>query len=119
MIVVQLNNLSTNVLNIRKLLVAQNEKLEACIQTVDCLENITDKLGELENKIRFGDQEIFEEVRMRIERERNILIFRIDETPDANSVVKCIINNITPPATTRIEEISKVETEYPTSPHKS
>ncbi|KAG5894411.1 hypothetical protein JTB14_033156 [Gonioctena quinquepunctata] len=80
---------------------------------LDCLENITDKLstklGELENKIRSGDQEIFEDVKMRIERERNILIFGIDETSDANSVVKCIINDFTPPATSRIEAISRVK----------
>ncbi|KAG5882762.1 hypothetical protein JTB14_019786 [Gonioctena quinquepunctata] len=52
---------------------------------------LSTKLGELENQMRSGDQEIFGEVKMRIERKRNILIFEIDETSDANIVVKCII----------------------------
>ncbi|KAG5882250.1 hypothetical protein JTB14_014069 [Gonioctena quinquepunctata] len=55
-----------------------------------------------------SDREIFWEVKMRIERERNILISKIDQITDANSVVKCIINNIAPATTSRIEAISRV-----------
>ncbi|KAG5864458.1 hypothetical protein JTB14_013188 [Gonioctena quinquepunctata] len=76
----QLNALTQSMTEIRNLLLAQNEKIESCLAQVAVLKDETDtsksKVQNLESKMQETNlEETYNEMRMRFEREKNLIVF--------------------------------------------
>ncbi|CAH1170632.1 unnamed protein product [Phaedon cochleariae] len=108
----QLNTLTQSTTEIRNLLLAQNEKIESCLTQVTVLKEETDilksKVHNLEMKIQETNlEETYNEVKMRFEREKNLIIFGLEETVPANEV-ETLINNLILPHTVAINHITRL-----------
>ncbi|CAG9824363.1 unnamed protein product [Phaedon cochleariae] len=113
LITTQLAQLSNGINDIRSILLLQNEKLESCIVKVNTLESeqssIQSKLSEIDKKVNSLDSaELFGELRMRLEREKNIIMYGIEETVDTNEAVTAIINKTVSPALLKINRITRL-----------
>ncbi|KAG5862257.1 hypothetical protein JTB14_015276 [Gonioctena quinquepunctata] len=101
LILSQLNVLTQSTSEIRQILMQQNEKSDACMKKVDSLQlerdELRSKVEELDGRILSTTPAdiyiyIYNEIRMRIEREKNIIIFGIAENSDTYKLVRDILN---------------------------
>lgn len=116
LIMQQLSILTQNVTDIRNLLLAQNEKLDACANAVTVLQQenmiLSGKLQILEEKLDNTEvsAEMYAELRMRFIREKNVVIYGLPEETPNNDIqsVKDIINKITHPENINIKKVSRL-----------
>ncbi|KAG5863161.1 hypothetical protein JTB14_006001 [Gonioctena quinquepunctata] len=108
----QLNALTQSMTEIRNLLLAQNEKIESCLAQVTVLKDETDtlksKVQNLESKMQETNlEETYNEMRMRFEREKNLIVFGLEENVSADEVAR-LINELILPHTVAINHITRL-----------
>ncbi|KAG5899592.1 hypothetical protein JTB14_022920 [Gonioctena quinquepunctata] len=95
---------------IRNLLLAQNEKIESCLAQVTVLKDETDtlksKVQNLESKMQETNlEETYNEMRMRFEREKNLIVFGLEENVPEDEVAR-LINELILPHNVAINHIT-------------
>ncbi|KAG5896986.1 hypothetical protein JTB14_018501 [Gonioctena quinquepunctata] len=108
----QLTNLVQSMADIREILDYQSKKLESCLGKIDILQGVTNDLhsrvSELKNKNQSSPQDMYNEVRMRIEREKNVIIVGLDESLDTTKVVEEVLITISAHETISIMKTSRL-----------
>lgn len=110
----QLSVLNQNVTDIRGMLVAQNEKLVSCVSNVERLQKdnelLQEKVKNLETQLSNTESPelVYNEVRSRLEREKNVIIIGVDENPSHVETIRQILNTMASPNTINIQRVSRI-----------
>ncbi|CAG9820778.1 unnamed protein product [Phaedon cochleariae] len=101
-IMTQLTLLSQSVADIRTLLESQNKKIDECVQSVSKLQDenidLRDKINTVQKQLLNSNNNIYAEMRNRLDREKNAMFFGISEqNTEFLQVVNEIANKISSP----------------------
>lgn len=92
----QLSGLAESVKDIHKILLDQNKKIDSCMTTITILQKensfMQTRISELEKQVKpLNSMELYCEFKSRIDREKNVIMYGVDEILDLEVAVKDIL----------------------------